>query len=130
MKKRDGNEEFEQKASSWSKKVVKLILQTALHLWWFRNKKRHGTDREEEAAIKRKRAIERCKNLTARTSRLKQHGKFFTPLKKIEKWQTGMILNYLSWAEDLCEKCERKEKSGPRPKSKWDREEGEVFDPP
>ena len=31
-------------------------------------------------------------------------------LEKLEKWKTGMILHYLSWVEDLCEKCEAKEK--------------------
>ena len=130
MKKSGTYDEIERNANHWSKKVVKLILQTALHLWWFRNKKRHGNDKEEEATIRRRKALARCKELATRTTRLKEHGKFFTPFERLEKWQTGMILHYLSWAEDLCEKCEEKEKNGPRPASKWDREKGEVFDPP
>ena len=100
--------------SQWSKKLVKLILRASLELWWFRNKKRHGNDREEEIAIRRKRALERCRSLDTRVSRLKKaYQKLFVPLEKLKKWTTGVILHHLAWAETLATKCENETKLRP-----------------
>ena len=114
----------------WSKKVVKIILQQILCLWWFRNKKRHGMDREEEAAIRRRKALDRCRALHTRVSRLKRKDELFVQMDKIEKWNTGLILHYLAGAEVLADKCLENEKNVTRKLKKWDRTKGEVFDPP
>ena len=116
--------------SQWSKKVVTLILQMVLDLWWFRNKRRHGNDHEEEANIKRKRALQRCTELGARVKRLTKHRDLFVLEDKLEKWNTGMIVHYLKWAEPLVTKLEKAPNCEPRPAQKWDVTNGEVYDPP
>ena len=129
-KKQDGDKEEKLNGTQWAKKVVKIILQQVRSLWWFRNKQRHGHDREEEAEIRRKRALERCHTMNKRVERLKQKDELFYPIEKISKWNTGMILHYLAGAEPLAEKCLEHEKNATRSMKKWDPTKGEVYDPP
>ena len=114
----------------WSKKVVKAILQQALNLWYFRNKLRHGNDREEEAAIRRRKALKRCKALDSRVRRLSRDKDIFVSNETTQKWTTGMIVNYLTWAEPLATKMAKEPNCEPRPEIKWDVTSGEVYDPP
>ena len=130
FKTKNDEDEESMDGAQWSKKVVKIILQMALEMWWCRNKIRHGTDREEEAAIKRKRALQRCTELGERVKRLRAHKNLFVPTDKLKKWTTGMILHYLRWAEPLASKIGKAPNCEPRPTQKWDVTSGEVYDPP
>ena len=109
--------------------MAKLILRQVLYLWWHRNKHRHGNVREEEADIRRKRALARCEELAKRVVRLKRGKELFVAAEKIQSWNPGMILHYLAGAEPLVEKCLENEIVS-RPTPKWDRTKGEVYDPP
>ena len=124
----DGN--YSEDSSRWSKKVVKMILQQVLSLWWYRNKKRHGNDREEETAIRRKRALARCKALLKKVERVSNRDELFASMEKLSKWNTGTILHYLAGAEPLAEKLSTEGNDGVRPMKKWDRTKGKVYDPP
>ena len=103
VRERDAGE-VETTAGQWAKGAAKALLRAALDIWWFRNRQRHGNDKEEEAAFQRRKALERCRALSARVTRLKHNANFFMATERLEKWHTGMILHYLSWAEDLCQK--------------------------
>ena len=83
MKKSDRDGEIEQNSAQWSKKVVKLILQAALLLWWFCTKKCHGNNQEEEAATRQQKALQKCQELSRRTSRLTKHKNIFVSGEKL-----------------------------------------------